>query len=65
VSPPSVIVNCFLICAVAKSDSVLESDARRRLSTLVAEIVRAEGNQCIYMLQSDSQRVKPRDEYAS
>jgi hypothetical protein len=65
VSPLSMIANCFLICVVAKSDSALESDARRRSSTLVAEIVRAEGNQRIYTLQSDWQRVKPRDEYAS
>lgn len=44
VSPPSVIANFCLICAVARLDSVWEFEASSKSSTLVAEMERAEGD---------------------
>ena len=62
VSPPSVIANFCFIWEAARSDSALELEAMRRSSTLVADMVTAEGVFRMYTLQSDWHLVNPSEE---
>ena len=54
-SPLSVIINLLLISDVARSDSALESETKRMLSTLVADMDKDDELCHIYTLQSVSQ----------
>jgi len=49
-SPPSMIVNLFLIWEVARSDSDLEENANSRSSMLIAEMLRVEADLQMYTL---------------
>src|SRR5260370_32013098 len=62
---PSVMANLFWIWAVARSDSALELDMRRRSSTLVAEMEMPVADCLVYMLQSDLHLENLRDRYVS
>ena len=46
-------------------DSALELDARRRSSTLVAEMETLVADRLVYTLQSDLHLENPRDRYVS
>ena len=58
-SPPSMIVNLFLIWEVARSDSDLEEDANSRSLMLMAEMLRAEADLRMYTLQSSVAGTRP------
>src|SRR5258708_7298979 len=64
-SPLSVMVNLFQIWVAVRSDSALESDVRRRSSTLVAEMDTPVADHLVYTLQSDLHLENLRDRYAS